>query len=298
MSEKYSLSYSNITGLNFNDSVSNDNNSQYSADTEKDVQKEIEVEVINEDKVEDIEEVETQNKDEVKEKIDINELELCLNLSILSFTYYVNNFPRLKNENINRLKYFFSLIYNSNIYFDKFNIDGLDKKDLQNILLKMFYNINDDQDEEFYKKTLFALLVVLFGYKMIANFISKKNIFTKDIKVKITTFTNIFIKQFNKEIVSIKQDDNSIINIINVIQKVYNNSYFEKLKFRQNFRNHYTDFIEYNDSVGDFRMFSSIKNLKMIYDTIVKKSKMYDYEKQFLAECNDFTNTFYKINVL
>ena len=55
----------------------------------------------------------------LENKKTINKSELCFNLSLLNFVYYVNYFPKLQNENINRLKYFFNSLYNSNINIKK-----------------------------------------------------------------------------------------------------------------------------------------------------------------------------------
>lgn len=238
----------------------------------------------------------------LENKKTINKSELCFNLSLLNFVYYVNYFPKLQNENINRLKYFFNSLYNSNINIKKINIAETDNEEIQYILSKMFLNSSHSDEGEFYKKTLLSILVVLCSYKMIGNFISKKNIFTPKIETKINNFTVKFVQYFNKEINKKTSYNNNynILEIMQLIKNVFDKTYFKILKQRQDFRHKYKIFPEYGNSVREFKVFASMENVKVLWNKVKNNDFVNNYEKNFVADCGEFLRLFYglKINEL
>ena len=234
----------------------------------------------------------------LENKKTINKSELCFNLSLLNFVYYVNYFPKLQNENINRLKYFFNSLYNSNINIKKINITEADNEEIQYILSKMFLNSSHSDEGEFYKKTLLSILVVLCSYKMIGNFISKKNIFTPKIETKINNFTVKFVQYFNKEINKKTSYNNyNMLEIIQLIKNVLNKTYFNILKQRQDFRHGYKIFPEYGNSVREFKVFASLENIKSLRNKIANNEFAYNYEKNFVADCGEFLGLFCDLKI-
>lgn len=235
---------------------------------------------------------------DLKNKKTINKNELCFNLSLLNFVYYINYFPKLQNENINRLKYFFNSLYNSNININKISIVEVDNEEIQYILSKMFLNSTNKNNDEFYKKTLVSIITVLYGYKIIGNFISKKNIFTPKIEIKINNFTTKFVQCFNKEIGKKTFYNNyNILEIIELIKNIFDKTYFKILKQRQNFRHNYKIFPEYNNLVKEFRIFTSVENIKVLWDECKNGDFVDGCRKSFVEDCGEFLKLFYDVKI-
>lgn len=244
-----------------------------------------------------MEETENINKEqELSGIIPNKEKIICFNLTLLSFIFYINNLPKVNGESINRLKYYFNVLYNSDLNTEKILNDFTLKEDMIDLLSKMMLANTENKYE--YKRIFICLIIIFFSYKMILNFIAKKNIFTDIIENKIKKFVNYIVYYFDKEI-----NETDITNIVlddlfEFCKNLFDDGYFKKLKFRQNLRHNYKDFLEYNESIKAFETILSFDKLINSYTMFKNNQKHYDYEIDFFNNCNAFTYKYYNINIL
>ncbi|MBR2141097.1 MAG: hypothetical protein IJ853_01970 [Rickettsiales bacterium] len=226
-------------------------------------------------------------------------LNVCFNLNILNFIYYVNNFPSLKNEGINRLKYYARLIFESDINIDNIVVVGLNEEDLKYVLSTFFYNIAND--DNFYKRVLISVMTTMLSYNLVANFISKKNIFTKKVEDKISIMVKYFVRYFNKRMKtreSVLETKFRMDDLMGFIKSVLNDNFFKILQFRQTYRHKHKNFVEYDGVIGEFRIFPNLVGFIDRYKEIESGSGCYSYERRFFDECNDFTKKFYDVAIV
>ena len=149
------------------------------------------------------------------------------------FIDYINNFPFLYNEDINRLKYYHTTLTK---YFKNVDLSAVEyTPKMKNILSKLF-----NRDEEFLKAAFVSVVIVYYSYKEVVNFIPKRNIFTKKIEKKIDNLAKFFYKNINfKNRINLDVED-----IVNEVERVIKLPFFKILVARQKFRFGYRDVLK------------------------------------------------------
>ena len=148
------------------------------------------------------------------------------------FVDYVNNFPFLYNENINRLKYYQAVLTR---YFENTNLQSIEYTPKIKSILLNFYD--KGKSDNFVKASFVSIIIVYYSYKQVVNFIPKRNFFTKKIEKKIDNLADFFYKNINFEN-KISLDVNDIIEEVERVLKL---PFFKTLVTRQKFRFKYRD---------------------------------------------------------
>ncbi|MDR1499327.1 MAG: hypothetical protein LBS34_03510 [Rickettsiales bacterium] len=219
--------------------------------------------------------------------------DLCMDFTLLSFIYYINNFPKLKNENINRVKFYIYNLFSDICTMDTSGMElVVDNKEVKSLIFsKLFRGSKDVENENFIKSSVLSLIITLLSYKEIANLISKKNIFTKNIKAKILDIKDSVILTLGMKIKNLKRRTIYINDVYILCNDVTLESKLKNVAERQSFRFSCKNFVEYGSNIGEFSIIQSEEQL-------VAKSKKptYDYEKVFFGEFNEFLDEMLKIS--
>lgn len=218
-----------------------------------------------------------------KEK-NINNPNLYFYLSLINLAYYINFFPKLANEDVQRIKYYFSSLYQElqQVNLELMDIQTLDKDIMIYALLKLF--LKKPVDNSFLVRSFICEVIVLESYREIANLISKKNIFTKPIKYKIDKIIASIKSIFIKKITKIRQRKIfTFQDVYDFSTKVLDNNYYNNLKKRQEIRFQYAIFQEYKDNVKDFQFFSDKNSVVFAYDKS-KTKRSFAYEQYFFRD--------------
>ncbi len=218
-----------------------------------------------------------------KEK-NINNPNLYFYLSLVNLTYYINFFPKLANENIQRIKYYFSSLYQElqQVNLELVDIQTLDKDIMVYILLKLFFK--KPIDNSFLTRSFICEVIVLESYREIANLISKKNIFTKPVKYKIDRIIASIESIFTKKIAKIKQRKVfTFQDVYDLSTEVLKSNYYTNLKRRQEIRFQYAIFQEYKDKIKDFQFFSDRNSVIFAYNKS-KTKRSFAYEQYFFED--------------
>lgn len=220
-----------------------------------------------------------------KEKI-INNENLYFYLGILDFIYYINYFPKLPNEEINRLRYYFELLYGelSEININMIKILTQDRDILESILT-LLPNEKPHVSLSF-EISFITLIIVLSSYRHIINLISKNNIFTKKVEYKIGLIVDSLKKSFTKYINKISQQKTfTIKDIYNLANSVLNNRYYNLLVERQKIRFDGVNLQEYKNKVDIFEFFSDKNSILSSYNKMKTKTKTrFEYEYNFFKD--------------
>lgn len=230
---------------------------------------------------------------EIINLLDENIENLYFYITILYFIYYINNFPKLKNEKINRIKFYsYNLFEKINkLNLDQISINFENDKFLLITLEKLFKNQSINQKNKFIKVSFLTLIITLLTYKEIANLISKKNIFTKKIEVKILKIINIIIKNTKKHVENYYYSYKNLnINAMyDMVNSIVSDNFILKLRNRQKFRSKCLNFIEYKNNINEFNIISNKEQLIEKYKNIINNSSnIFTYEKEFVLNFNDF----------
>lgn len=218
-----------------------------------------------------------------KEK-NINNPNLYFYLSLVNLTYYINFFPKLANENIQRIKYYFSSLYQElqQVNLELIDIQTLDKDIMVYILLKLF--LKKPIDNSFLTRSFICEVIVLESYREIANLISKKNIFTKLVKYKIDRIIASIESIFTKKIAKIKQRKVfTFQDVYDLSTEVLKSNYYTNLKKRQEIRFQYAIFQEYKGKIKDFQFFSDRNSVIFAYNKSRTK-RTFAYEQYFFED--------------
>lgn len=149
------------------------------------------------------------------------------------FVDYINNFPFLYNENINRLKYYYATLAK---YFENTDLNAVGyTPKIKNILSKLSHKENYSIGAAFV-----SVVIVYYSYKEVVNFIPKRNIFTKKIEKKIDNLAKFFYKNINfRNRTNLDVDD-----VVDEVEKVVELPFFKVLVARQGFRSGYRDVLK------------------------------------------------------
>lgn len=218
-----------------------------------------------------------------KEK-SINNDNLYFYLGILDFIYYINYFPKLQNEEINRLKYYFEHLYGelSEINTSMIEILTQDRDILENILTLL---PNENQSaSSFFEISFITLIIVLSSYQQVANLISKNNVFTKKVESKIDLIVDSIKRSFTKYISKIRQKKSfTPKDVYNLASSILNNRYFSILVERQKFRFDGVNLQEYKNRVDIFNFFTDRNGIISSYNRMKTKSR-FEYEYNFFKD--------------
>ncbi len=224
-----------------------------------------------------------------KEK-NINNPNLYFYLSLINLTYYINFFPKLDNENVQRIKYYFSSLYKElqEVNLSLIDIQTPDKDIMSYILEKLFFK--KPADNSFLTRSLICEVIVLTSYREVANLISKKNIFTKSIEYKINKIISSIKRIFTKKISKIRQRKIfTFQDVYDISEEVLKSRFYTNLKERQNIRFGYINFQEYKNKVKDFQFFSNKNSIIFTYN----KNKIkyaYAFEQYFFQDLPKILN--------
>jgi hypothetical protein len=212
-----------------------------------------------------------------------NDKNLFLYLTMVNFAFYINNFPKLKNEKINRIRFYFYNIFNgiSKSDLTKFNLNFIRNKTILYIVDELFINSQANKNEESIKASILALTIVFISYKEIANLISKKNIFTEGIEKKILKIITSVVSTLSRQIKILSKEQKTMQDIYMFCNDVIEKSKLKYLKERQNFRFRYASFIEYNNKISEFNIFQNRDDIIKKYEKVILRNIYFEYEKTF-----------------
>lgn len=218
-----------------------------------------------------------------KEK-SINNENLYFYLGILDFIYYINYFPKLKNEEINRLSYYFKRLYGE---LSEININIIEILIQDRDILESILTILPGEKPSmslFFETSFITLIIVLSSYSHVINLISKNNVFTKKVEYKIGLIVDSVKKSFTKYINKIKQKKTfTIKDIYNLTNSVLNNRYYNLLVERQKLRFDGVNLQEYKNKVDIFEFFSDKNGILSSYNKMKTKTR-FEYEYNFFKD--------------
>lgn len=229
------------------------------------------------------------NKDNIEtilteKEVSINNPNLYFYLSLINMTYYINFFPKLENENIQRIKYYFSFLYDEfrNINLSLIDLQTVDRDIIDFALSKLFFKKPDDRS--FLIRCFICEIIVLESYVEIANLVSKKNIFTKPIEYKISRIISSIKKIFVNKISQIRQRKMlTFEDVYNLSRDSLKSRFYIYIKERQNIRFKNVNFQEYKTKIKYFQFFSD-KNSVLYSYRMSKTGTSSEYEKYFFTD--------------
>lgn len=213
-------------------------------------------------------------------------------INLLYFIHYINNFPKLKEEKVNRLKFYFSNLFSriNNINIERIHI-RLDNTRMGNLFVdELLKASNIPRDSKNLLPFFMAIIITLQSYREISNLIPKRNIFTKTIENKIYTVVDAIIAKLKKEPSKYYSENLDVPEVYDLCEKVLANKYFAELKLRQKNR-----FLGRNVNKYPIDSFVWIQNIKQImekYDKIISNGTVYSYERSFIKNILELIEKF------
>lgn len=237
---------------------------------------------------------------EEKEK-SINNENLYSYLLYLKFTYYINYFPKLQNESINRLSYYYGKLFKK-FSRPKYKIptflsaegdekNSKDKNIVENIFSLLPSGSSSASSGNGIPKSsslgaqFFTFNLVLATYREVVNLISARNSFTKPIEFKI----NLLVDSLEKSYVKCNHNSKipTTVGLKNIRNEVNNmlkyNEYYQMLVERQKFRFNGLNMEEYKNRTDMFELFSTRDESFLIYDRM-KTRNSFEYERHFFDD--------------
>lgn len=211
-------------------------------------------------------------------------------INLLYFIHYMNNFPKLKKEKINRLKFYFSNLFNkiSAINTERLyiNIDNI--KITNMFTAELLRSVNIPVSNKNVLSFMIAITLTLQSYREISNLIPKKNIFTKSIESKINIVISAVVTKLKKEFNKYYNKSLDVLDIYDLCEKTLANKYFKELRLRQKNR-----FLGKNVNKYPIDNFICIQNTKQIlnkYNEVISNKNAYSYERSFILNIFDLVD--------